>query len=635
MTNAKELDTQVDGPVSNDHRPNSGLREGDVPHAEVNEAIRLAPKTVIFGQQTRLRLGLMMEDDQLTRFHAGHDMVKFFYGGIRQIPETILDAILAADISVTLVMQRDLLAYRHVRSHQSFHTGRTRRTIYMPEQVLEAAFNKGYDYWALSEVIIQEAFPLLDYILILELVRHAQVKLRQVQMLGISFLKDTLRELNKHLKDPSERLRAEGRQMLDPKEDEFMLFYGTYAPQFLAWDRSILEQDPYDVTDDIFNETVERQWAAWRVDAITHTFNYPTYFQLDRDIVHPSAYELAGKHGQPLDPVTVDEVTHDLCDIARFRVSRQVKTEPLLDQLIDFGAPGILAFAQACASERASGQLAITDYYFDGYDPEARFRQKLQDWSSDLPPDLGVGGPYDDLVKYLLIIQTRTEIERFRCLPAIDQGEWRVFLRDLVYRLIGVNGPKLSDVEKELMLSTPEHFTPTQQVRAWSELAQQFLPEDEEDARNGLVVTILRELKRHQQYHDLFLQQARDLSRSSDIDFGANTREQMAQLKGLIPEQAYRLSSDPQAVRRRVDEFHRLLQDDPDSADLLSLIASIFLRLDTADNYTQLVAIVRAYGSRVHPAIEQIVEAIGQHDERRSTIRRMAVQLLGTSAVGE
>ena len=81
-------------------------------------------------------------------------------------------------------------------------------------------------------------------------------------------------------------------------------------------------------------------WPAWKIDAITHTFNYPTYFQLDRDIVHPATYELAAKYGQPLAPTTVGEVTHDLGDVARFRVSRQVKTEPLLDQLINFGAPG-------------------------------------------------------------------------------------------------------------------------------------------------------------------------------------------------------------------------------------------------------------------------------------------------------
>ena len=89
MTGPGDTGTSIGVIPSQDHRPNSGLREGDIDHAEVNEAIRYAPKTVIFGQQTRLRLGLLMEDDSLPRLHAGHDMVKFFYGAIRQIPEGV------------------------------------------------------------------------------------------------------------------------------------------------------------------------------------------------------------------------------------------------------------------------------------------------------------------------------------------------------------------------------------------------------------------------------------------------------------------------------------------------------------------------------------------------------------------
>lgn len=46
------------GPASNDGRPNSGMREGGVSHAEVNAVLRAAGKTVIFGQQNRLRAGL-------------------------------------------------------------------------------------------------------------------------------------------------------------------------------------------------------------------------------------------------------------------------------------------------------------------------------------------------------------------------------------------------------------------------------------------------------------------------------------------------------------------------------------------------------------------------------------------------
>ena len=119
-------------PPSHDDRPNSGLREGEISHAEVNEAIRMAPKTVIFGQQSRLRLGLLTEDEQLPRYHAGHDLVKFFYGAIRQVPEYLLDAILAAGISVTLVRANDLLVFHDVRTHQSFLVGRTRKTIHAP-----------------------------------------------------------------------------------------------------------------------------------------------------------------------------------------------------------------------------------------------------------------------------------------------------------------------------------------------------------------------------------------------------------------------------------------------------------------------------------------------------------------------
>ena len=69
--------------VSNDHRPNCGLREGDIAHAEINAVLRRAAKTVIFGQQNRIRAGVLMEDEKLSRFHAGHSLVKFFYGAIR------------------------------------------------------------------------------------------------------------------------------------------------------------------------------------------------------------------------------------------------------------------------------------------------------------------------------------------------------------------------------------------------------------------------------------------------------------------------------------------------------------------------------------------------------------------------
>ena len=49
---------------TNDHRPNSGMREGGITHAEVNAALSSYEKTVIFGQQNRLRNGLLMPDEK-------------------------------------------------------------------------------------------------------------------------------------------------------------------------------------------------------------------------------------------------------------------------------------------------------------------------------------------------------------------------------------------------------------------------------------------------------------------------------------------------------------------------------------------------------------------------------------------
>ncbi len=66
---------------------------------------------------------------------------------------TTIDALLDYNISVTLAQGPDLLVFHHAREHQAFHMG--------------------YDYWALTEVLIQESWP-LDYILLYELVHRLQ-----------------------------------------------------------------------------------------------------------------------------------------------------------------------------------------------------------------------------------------------------------------------------------------------------------------------------------------------------------------------------------------------------------------------------------------------------------------------------
>ena len=605
---------------TNDHRPNSGLREGDICHAEINEALRFAEKTVIFGQQNRLRDGMLLEqDEKLRRFHAGHDLVKFFYGGVRQLPEYLLDAVLDADISVTLVKDRDMLLYHHVRCHQSFHIGRTRKTIYMPENVLQSAFEKGYDYWAMSEVLIQETWPLLDYLLIVELVRRCQVRLHERYSLGYYFIKDTLRELNKHR-----------RELNETEDNEFMQFFRHYAESFYAWGGEIRERDPYELADAVYDEERERVWASNKIDGIRYAFKFPTYFDLDRDIVHPAARAIAEQLGQSVAPETVEEVIHDIHDAARFKVSRQIKTDALLEQLLEFGAPGLQGLVERLACDAATGQTVITANQYDGYDIVQQLKQQLQTHSTSLPEGLpgSVSNDFNDLLNARYLHYVLEEFHKFKRLPSHDREESLDYLEDLLYKIIGIVRPQLSEPEKKDIVSTSPNAIPSQKIDHWIATAEYLLKDRTADSGDSLVFTVLKKLDLHPLYHSLLRDQAREVSGNVELTFGDDIREQVAQLLQLVPDQPYRCSSDPQAVRARLHQFERLRRKSPDDKQLLTLLAALFIRLDRADNYAELVAYTRALGDGAKSALGEVLQLIHEEDEGRRKIREQAIAVL-------
>ena len=380
---------------SNDARPNSGLREGDISHADVNTAIRGAAKTIIFGQQNRLRNGILMGDEKLPRFHAGHELVRFFYQGMNKLPEYLLDALLDSEISITLVTGPaatasdaraaekaraaggDLLVFDHFRQHQSFHIGYTRRTIYIPEGILREAVYKGWDSWAIAEAVIREACPLLDYRLLLNFILRSQQRLRSHFTIGSqTVIKNAFLRMNKHL------VVSENEEN---EESEFEAFLRYYGQKFFKFDRNILDQDSYELADSIFDEPQEREWSNQKVNQISTTYDFPDFFDLDRDIVHPAAHRAAETVGQSTEPETVDDIIHDMADAARFRHLRQTRTNALIDQLLAKGGPGIQAFADAAGNERATGDLTICANHHDNYDTVIVFKEKLQALSNTGP----------------------------------------------------------------------------------------------------------------------------------------------------------------------------------------------------------------------------------------------------------
>ena len=658
----------LEGP---DDRPNSGLREGDIDHAEVNAVIRQAEKTVIFGQQTRLRAGILMKDDErLPRFHAGHDVVNYFYRAIRLIPEYLLDAIFERGISVTMVKGTDLLVYREPRRHQSFHTGRTRKTIYMPEGVLMSAFELGYHPWAFTEVILLEAWKLLDYYLVVELARRCQAWMhRHFGIPGVFFVKDTLLSLNKHRRIAGEHeqtmrrrfrrnsKRGQRRQTNQYNEydatstdTEFMKLYRHYFWDFYGWDRpsrdnrgaqdvpvevqarvadtDILLRDPYHVANDTFDERRESAWAAVKIDAIKDAFGYPDQYQIDRDIVHQIGFECARNRGQSLEPASVADLIHDLRDVARFGVASQSQSEELIAALVEAGLPGIVAFYDAVAEEHALGKAYITAADVDLVD---EFREKIQQLSATGPPGVpnSVSNDVRDYLGARLLRQLGAEYEGFMDLPKRERIEGRYFLRALILNALMLARPDLDEATREEMVEPPPRDVgPIHHVRKLADVAESVLRRLPPDREPELLFDILRKMDLHPHYHDVLLPQARELRQDGELDWGDNQRALMSDLRGRVPDNAHGVSSDPAGVRARLNRFDYMQRHAPDDPELLELLVGVLIRLDRHDDYESFVEQVIAAGEAAVPELRELVAQIDDVETYRLRIRDGAERAL-------
>jgi len=656
-----------------DARPNSGLREGEISHADVNAVIRRAEKTVIFGQQTRLRAGILIkEDERLPRFHAGHDLVHYFYGAIRLIPEYLLDAIFERGISVTMIKDRDLLVYRGPRCHQSFHTGRTRRTIYIPEGVLTTAFERGYHSWAFSVILLHEAWKLLDYYLVVELARRYQTWMhRHFGVPGFYFVKDTLIGLNKHRRIAGEReqtmrrrfrrnsKRGQRRQTrqydeydVTSTDTEFMQFYRHYFWDFYGWGRpgqenrpstettieeqstvqsgDILLRDPYHVANDTFDERRESAWAALKIDAVQYAFERPDEYQVDRDIVHQIAFDSAQSRGQPLEPQSVEDLIHDLKDVSRFAVARESKTDGLVDQLLATGLPGIAAFYDAVSEEHAVGKGYITDDG-DGFDAVEVFKRKIQGLSTTGPEGVpnSVSNDVRDYLALRLLRQIGAEFEGFMNLPKRERIEGRYFLRALTLKALFLARPDLDEATREEMVAPPaQDFGPAHHVGKLADIAGSVLGKLPAERETDLLFDILRKMDLHPGHHDVLLRQARELGADDQVDWVDNRRALVNDLYGMVPDQPHSLSSDPAGVRARLNRCEYMRRHAADSEELLDLLVGVLIRLDRFEEYDELVQKVAIAGEAAAPVLKEIIGQINTGETHRKGIRDGAVRAL-------
>jgi hypothetical protein len=601
-----------------DERPNTGMREGLITHEEVNEALRHADMTVIFGQQTRIRDGVMLPDRRLQRFHAGHDMVNFFYGAVRQLPEYFITALLESNVSVTLVKGPELLVFHGPREHQAFHVGRTRRTIYVPNQVLRAAFEKGYDYWSLTEVIITESWPLLDYLLLLELIRVCQYHLRSHYTLGYSFVRDNLLRFNHH-----RRLEE------DNPECEFETLFRHYSDALFALDRKIVDVDPFDIVDEIFDESRERFWANLKLYEISTAYRYPTYFQIDRDIVHAAAYRTAKELSIPLEPQSPADVIHDLWDESRFTRSRSVKTEELLERLIEFGADGIRTFYETVAEEVTYGLSYVTASRHDDFNIHTGFDELLGSYTGaeharapgSTIADSGI------LYRHFLKLKRRKLLEEFKELSPRSQAENAYLMKEMLCRVIEV---KLSRNDAPSFQRRVEFSDSARMlIETGDDLLRDRDDEEDRDVVGECLAAILSKLQRHPLFHSEFMAQYRSLTGDPTAVVVEDIRPLVNRLAARLPDAPLPFTSDPHGFRNRLLSFVELKKSSPSSKRQLTLLAGLLLRLDKSDEYQGLLDLVRAVGEYAIPELEEVTtNHLVYGDKQRAQIREAAKDLL-------
>jgi hypothetical protein len=346
------------------------------------------------------------------------------------------------------------------------------------------------------------------------------------------------------------------------------------------------------------------------VDSITHAYSFPTYFNLDRDIVHGAAYELAEKRGLPLEPETVEDMVHDLYDAARFKVSRQIKMDALMEKLLERGADGLLGMVDAIAQERTTSRRYITEYQSDGYDATGAFREKLQAYSSGSPAGaLGsVANDFDDLLGNRLLRHICRQFEKFKYFDPEDQLESRDYLETLVTEAVALVRPDLNETARQQAVVPPAHAGPLQQVRHWMDLAENLLGEGSDDREDELVGRMLAKLDDHPLYQEVFLAQVGELNGGAKLD-SVEPRPSVESLYGLVPEGVEELSSDPDGVSKKLARFERLRRTGGDADEMLALLAGVLVRLDRAEDYHALTENLKSLGRLAEGSLIEIVEA--------------------------
>ena len=568
---------------------NLGIFDGEVEHAEVNRALCVAQKTILFGEQTRLPFFPI--DRRLHKLHAGDDRVLLLWKVLKKIPEQVRNPLIFGPVSITLAATDSLLCFRDYRHHQAVHIGRRRKTIYLPELLLFQAEEKGYDYWALAEGIIYAGWMLLDYLLLADVLKRfgEYADGKPSMRLSEPYVRLFARECNKHRRD----------HPADAKSEIFEFIAGYKSRLARIEGLNVLSDEPYVVARQVFDDELEQRWAQLKMERIADLFDYPKMFLFDRDIIHGAAREVAQRKGQDMKARSFADLLHDYRDALRF------DRTPLLTTFCKGIVPKPRAiFLRSLVALGVRGPRGFFAAYEEGVTEVLDLIHPLWMYLCSLSSDpagvwarvgrcraLARAGRLEGIERALAGIYVRLDrAPRYRDMVAelLDLGEAG---RDELQQVIGLH--RLRDADEWATFRMKKQLIVTTACDLLDKM---------EAADSGTTRLLAERRKLHED----------------------------ETIKHLVSDNPHRLTSDPSGVLMYVRAYKRSLAEfGPADPDTNALLASILIRMDLAEQYQQFLSHFAELGPPAISALYDVLEQISERDERRRTILEQARSMLG------
>jgi hypothetical protein len=563
---------------------NLGIFDGEVNHAEINRAITAADKVILLGEQTRLPY--FPDDVRLRKFHAGDPLVLFLWKVLKKIPSNLRDALIDEPISLTLIHSDELLYFRDYRCHQALHIGRRRHTIYLPEVLIYAAEEKGYDHWAIAEGLIYAGWMLLDYLLLTNVLKSYQGIARKTPRyrLGEVLLLKLVEQHNSHRRDSVDEGRSEVREFVEGYKDELIRIDGAEAA----------ESDPVELAHLFFATTIEQKWARDKMERIARIFNFPRMFLFDRDIIHGAARELAKRQNQDITPRSFGDLLHDYHDDLRFErdplmttFGKGVVPKPravFLQRVVQLGAKGLRGFFSAYRNAEPEVVELMHPLWMYlcslSSDPAGIFsRVGRCRGLGRLGEEDGMAGP----LAGILIRLDRADNYGDMVAEVGEMGlEVRAELTGLIDR-------------------------------------QQLVEEDEWEvfkSRKQTIVTRAVEVLERIQGDGL---------NGGEAGPRRSPLHQDKLVGQLLQDSPHRQTSDPSGVLLYLRSYQRSLKEfGPDDPDTDFLLACLLIRLDRSEHYSYLLERIQGLGILAFSALHNVFENIPEHDLDRHGILKPA-----------